>query len=57
MEKIIPVLLIILDVLAAAGYAYFKKDYSRVIYWLSAAVLTASVTYSDQINSIVGNSR
>ena len=42
--KLFPTILIILDVLASFVYA-FEPDWRRAIYWLSAAVLTMSVTY------------
>lgn len=45
-SKLFPTLLIVLDVLAAAGYAMQDvTDWRKIIYWLSAAVLTACVTY------------
>lgn len=40
----LPTLLIIIDVGAAIVWWYYG-DYRRTIYWLAAAVLTASVTY------------
>lgn len=44
--KAFPTLLIILDVLAAAGYAWHDvSDWRKIVYWLSAAVLTTCVTY------------
>ena len=42
--KFFPTLLIVLDVCAAAAYAT-HGDTRKIIYWLSAAVLTAAVTY------------
>lgn len=39
-----PLILIVLDVLSAVCYGC-NGDWRRVIYWLSAAVLTASVTF------------
>lgn len=42
--KFFPTLLIILDVCAAISYAT-HGDTRKIIYWLSAAVLTAAVTY------------
>lgn len=42
--KILPCLMIALDVGAAILYAT-HSDPRRVIYWLAAAVLTASVTF------------
>lgn len=44
-SKIFPTTLIILDVLAALTYALIDGDLRKFIYWISAAVLTASVTY------------
>lgn len=44
--KVFPTILIVLDVLAAAGYAVTDvSDWRRIGYWLSAAILTACVTY------------
>ena len=47
--KFFPTLLIILDVFAAAAYAWhgFPKfaEWRKTVYWLSAAVLTFTVTY------------
>ena len=43
-EQILPTLLIIIDICAALGYIP-SKDWNRVVYWLAAAVLTASVTF------------
>lgn len=42
-QQILPTILIVIDVFAAIGY--ISVDVRRVIYWLAAAVLTASVTY------------
>lgn len=44
MTKIFPTALIVLDVCASAVYA-LDCDWRRVVYWLAAGVLTASVTY------------
>ena len=44
MTRVFPIILIALDVLAAIVYG-FAGDWRRVVYWVSAAVLTASVTY------------
>ena len=44
-QKLCPMLLIILDVAAAIGYAIFTNDWRRVVYWIAAAVLTASITF------------
>lgn len=41
---IFPSILIVLDVLAAIAYAT-HGDTRKIVYWLSAAVLTATVTY------------
>lgn len=43
-SKAFPITLIVLDVLASLVYLYFS-DYRRAVYWLAAAVLTASVTF------------
>lgn len=43
-EQLFPTLLIILDVLAAVVYAA-NYDTRHAIYWLAAAILTASVTF------------
>lgn len=42
--KVFPTVLIALDVIVAVVYLY-DGDYRKTIYWLSASVLTASVTY------------
>jgi len=42
-QQILPTALIVIDVFAACGYVGVETR--KVIYWLSAAVLTASVTY------------
>lgn len=44
--KFFPTLLIVLDVFAAGAYAWHDMtDWRKIIYWLSAAILTACVTY------------
>lgn len=43
-EKILPTLLILIDIGAAIGYIP-TGDYRRVIYWIAAAVLTTVVTW------------
>jgi hypothetical protein len=40
----LPCLLMAIDVLAAARYAY-DRDWGRAIYWLSAAAITGSATF------------
>ena len=42
--KLFPSILIVLDLCAAAVYGYYG-NIRMVIYWVAAAVLTASVTY------------
>jgi len=42
--KIFPSILIALDLAAAVVY-FVAADYRRTIYWVAAAVLTATVTY------------
>ena len=44
MTKVFPVILIALDVAAAAVYAACG-DWRRFIYWMAAATLTATVTF------------
>ena len=44
MTRLFPTVLIALDAAAAACYAA-ARDWRHAIYWLAAAVLTASVTY------------
>ena len=43
-EYIFPLILILLDVCAAAVYG-FGGDWKKTIYWLAAAVLNAAVTF------------
>jgi hypothetical protein len=44
--KFFPTVMIVLDVAAAVGYAVGSEgDCRKVIYWLSAAVLTTVVTW------------
>lgn len=42
--QILPSVLIGIDIGAALIYA-FAKDYKHALYWLSAATLTATVTF------------
>lgn len=42
--QILPTLLIVIDIASAAVYAS-DGDARKVIYWVSAALLTAAVTY------------
>lgn len=42
--KIFPTILIVLDFLAAIPYAY-NHDLKMTVYWISAGVLTLSVTW------------
>ncbi len=44
MEKVFPTVLIVLDVLASIVYVS-HGDVRHAIYWLSAGVLTACVTF------------
>lgn len=41
---IMPAILIIIDLVSATVY-FINGDWKRGIYWVSAAVLTASVTF------------
>lgn len=45
--KILPTVLIVIDVLAAMGYAIDGgfAEWRKVVYWLAAAALTFVVTY------------
>jgi len=42
--RVLPTVLIIIDVLAAVGYIP-TGDWRRVVYWLAAAALTYTVTW------------
>ena len=44
MTKLFPVILMALDLCAAAVYAHYG-DVRMVVYWTAAAVITASVTF------------
>ena len=44
LSKILPTVLIVIDVAAGIVYAC-HGDIKRCVYWLSAATLTATVTY------------
>jgi len=44
-EKILPTALVLIDIFAAIVYFSTTGDLRKSIYWLSAAVLTASVTF------------
>jgi len=44
MEKLFPTILIVLDIFAGIVYAR-GGDIRHAVYWLAAAVLTASVTF------------
>ena len=43
-EKILPTVLIVIDIGAAIGYVP-TGDWRRVVYWIAAAVLTFCVTW------------
>lgn len=43
-ELIFPIVLIVLDALAAFVYL-FNKDYQKCVYWIAAAVLNVCVTF------------
>ena len=45
MNKVFPTVLIALDILAALAYALDGGYLRKCVYWLSAAALTASITY------------
>lgn len=42
--RVLPTILIVIDVLAAIGYIP-TGDWRRVVYWLAAAALTWTVTW------------
>ena len=42
--RVLPTVLIVIDVLAAVGYIP-TGDWRRVVYWLAAAALTYTVTW------------
>ena len=44
LEQILPTILIVIDIGAAAVYLY-QGDVRKTIYWLAAATLTAVVTF------------
>ncbi len=49
-EKVMPACMIVMSLLAAAGYLFFgcgsaAEDGRRVVYWLAAAAITWSVTF------------
>lgn len=44
MEKILPTVLIVIDVCAAVGYVP-TGQWRMVVYWIAAAVLTYTVTW------------
>ena len=43
-SQILPTLLIVIDVAAGCVYC-LDGDYRKFVYWIAAAVLTASVTF------------
>lgn len=43
-EKVFPVVLIVLDI-CSAGVYFYMGDIRRSIYWVAAAVLTLTVTF------------
>ena len=44
-QQIFPLVLIILDLLAAVVYGVVDTDVRKVVYWVAAAVLTITVTF------------
>lgn len=44
MTTLFPMLLIVLDLCASVAY-FSDGDYRRMVYWLAAATLTATVTF------------
>lgn len=43
--RFFPSVLIALDLCAAARYAFSDGDWRKTVYWISAAVLTTTVTF------------
>lgn len=43
-EQVLPLILIIINILAAA-VCFYHKDIKKGIYWLAAAVLNITVTF------------
>lgn len=43
-EQILPLVLIVIDVLAAV-VCITQKEYKKAVYWLTAAVLNVTVTF------------
>ncbi|MCQ2090316.1 MAG: hypothetical protein MJY93_08715 [Fibrobacter sp.] len=44
-SQLFPLLLIILDLLAALVYGIVDHDVRKVIYWVAAAILSITVTF------------
>ncbi|WP_158213104.1 hypothetical protein [Fibrobacter sp. UWR2] len=44
-QQIFPLVLIILDLLAAVVYGVTDMNVRKVVYWVAAAVLTITVTF------------
>lgn len=44
-QQVFPLILIVLDILAAVVYGFMDADIRKVVYWSAAAVLTISVTF------------
>lgn len=44
-QQIFPLPLILLDLAAAIVYGIVELDIRKVVYWIAAAVLTATVTF------------
>jgi len=44
LEKVLPTVLIVIDIAAAAGYIP-TGEWRRMVYWLAAATLTFVVTF------------
>lgn len=44
-SKLFPLLLIILDLLAALVYGIVDHDVRKVIYWVAAAIISITVTF------------
>ncbi|MBR2058613.1 MAG: hypothetical protein IKC23_10670 [Fibrobacter sp.] len=44
-QQIFPLVLIILDLLAAVVYGVVDMNVRKIVYWVAAAVLTITVTF------------
>lgn len=52
-QQIFPLVLIILDLLAAVVYGVTDMNVRKVVYWVAAAVLTITVTFRAIVVAVV----